>query len=200
MLEGHFLLKSYICCCSFYVRLCIMFILNIISNIILYILLALNYHHHHWDWEFTVGGEIDARPDPARGPRKDIYQRIFISYIPETYRFKIIDLRSENVRPSAVQWQLLHVERDDQVIRHNNNKTSETKEKSIRKAFLFKTLVKNCSVEKYLFCFAGSVLFSLLCVYYFCTIFVIHQKNWLQYHPLGFSSLLHSAIAIYTLE
>jgi hypothetical protein len=41
------------------------------------------------------------------------------------------------------QWQLLHVEKDDQVIRHNNNKTWETKEKSIRKAFLVKTLVKN---------------------------------------------------------
>jgi hypothetical protein len=43
------------------------------------------------------------------------------------------------------QWQLLHVEKDDQVIRHNNNnnKTWETKEKSIRKAFLFKTFVKN---------------------------------------------------------
>jgi hypothetical protein len=25
--------------------------------------------------------------------------------------------------PLAVQWQLLHVEKDDQVIRHNNNKT-----------------------------------------------------------------------------
>jgi hypothetical protein len=36
--------------------------------------------------------------------------------------------------------QLLHVEKDDQVIRHNNNKTCETKEKIIRKAFLFKTL------------------------------------------------------------
>jgi hypothetical protein len=84
-----------------------------------------------------------------------------------------------------VQWQLLHVEKDDQVIRHNNNKTWETKEKSIRKAFLFKTLVKNCFAEKYLFCFAGSVLFSLLFVYYFCTIFVIYQKNWLRYHPLG---------------
>jgi hypothetical protein len=34
--------------------------------------------------------------------------------------------------------QLLHVEKDDQVLRHNNNKTWETKEKSIRKAFLFK--------------------------------------------------------------
>jgi hypothetical protein len=45
--------------------------------------------------------------------------------------------------PHCVQWQLLHVEKDDQVIRHNNNKTWETKEKSIRKAFLFKTLVKN---------------------------------------------------------
>jgi hypothetical protein len=74
------------------------------------------------------------------------------------------------------QWQLLHVEKDDQVIRHNNNKTWEAEEKSIRKAFLFKTLVKNCSTEKYLFSFAGSVLFSLLCVYYFCTIFVIHQN------------------------
>jgi hypothetical protein len=31
------------------------------------------------------------------------------------------------------------------VIRHNNNKTWETKEKSIRKAFLFKTLVKHSS-------------------------------------------------------
>jgi hypothetical protein len=41
------------------------------------------------------------------------------------------------------QWQLLHVEKDDQVIRHNNNKTWETKEKSIQKAFLFKTLVTN---------------------------------------------------------
>jgi hypothetical protein len=43
------------------------------------------------------------------------------------------------------QWQLLHVEKDDQVIRHNNNnnRTWETKEKSIRKAFLFKTFVKN---------------------------------------------------------
>jgi hypothetical protein len=41
------------------------------------------------------------------------------------------------------QWQLLHVEKDDQVIRHNNNKTWETKEKIIRKAFLFKTLVQN---------------------------------------------------------
>jgi hypothetical protein len=91
---------------------------------------------------------------------------------------------SENVRPSAVQWQLLHSEKDDQVIRHNNNKTLETKEKSIRKAFLFKTLVNNCSAEIFLFCFAGSVLFSLLCVYYFGTIFVIHQKNWLRYHPL----------------
>jgi hypothetical protein len=41
------------------------------------------------------------------------------------------------------QWQLLHVEKDDQVIRHNNNnnKTWETKEKSIRKAFLFKIFV-----------------------------------------------------------
>jgi hypothetical protein len=39
------------------------------------------------------------------------------------------------------QWQLLHVEKDDQVIRHNNNKTWETKEKNIRKAFLFKALV-----------------------------------------------------------
>jgi hypothetical protein len=38
------------------------------------------------------------------------------------------------------QWQLLHVEKDDQVIRQNNNKTEETKEKSIRKAFLFKTI------------------------------------------------------------
>jgi hypothetical protein len=74
---------------------------------------------------------------------------------------------------SAVQWQLLHVEKDDQVIRHNNNKTWETKEKRIRKASLFKTLVKNCSAEKYLFCFAG----SLLCVYYFCTIFVIQPKK-----------------------
>jgi hypothetical protein len=35
-----------------------------------------------------------------------------------------------------------------------------------------------------LFCFAGSVLFSLHFVYYFCTIFVIHQKNWQRYHPL----------------
>jgi hypothetical protein len=41
------------------------------------------------------------------------------------------------------QWQLMHVEKNDQVIRHNNRKTWETKEKSIRKAFLFKTLVKN---------------------------------------------------------
>jgi hypothetical protein len=40
---------------------------------------------------------------------------------------------------ATVQWQLLHVEKE---IRHNNNKTLETKEKSIRKAFLFKTLVK----------------------------------------------------------
>jgi hypothetical protein len=42
------------------------------------------------------------------------------------------------------QWQLLHVEKDDQVKRHNNNnnKNWETKEKSIRKAFLFKTFVK----------------------------------------------------------
>jgi hypothetical protein len=88
-----------------------------------------------------------------------------------------------------VQWQLLHVEKDDQVIRPNNNKTWETKEKSIRKAFLFKTLVKNCYAEKYLFCFAGSVLFLLLFVYYFCTIFVIHQKNWLRYHPLDIPSL-----------
>jgi hypothetical protein len=87
-----------------------------------------------------------------------------------------------------VQWQLLHVEKGDQVIRHNNNKTWETKEKSIRKAFLFKTLLKNCSAEKYFFCFAGSVLFSLLCVYYFCMIFVIHQKNWLRYHPLVYKS------------
>jgi hypothetical protein len=55
------------------------------------------------------------------------------------------------------QWQLLHVEKDDQVIRHNNNKIWETKEKRIRKAFLFKTLVKEV---KYLFCFAGLVLFS----------------------------------------
>jgi hypothetical protein len=37
----------------------------------------------------------------------------------------------------------LHVEKDDQVIRHNNNKTWETKEKSIRKAFLFKTFMKD---------------------------------------------------------
>jgi hypothetical protein len=43
--------------------------------------------------------------------------------------------------PLAVQWQLLHVEKDEQVIRHNNNKTWETKEKNIQKAFLFKTLV-----------------------------------------------------------
>jgi hypothetical protein len=53
------------------------------------------------------------------------------------------------------QWQLLHVEKE---IQHNNNKTWETKEKSIRKAFLFKTLVKkktsqNCSSEIYLFWF-----------------------------------------------
>jgi hypothetical protein len=41
------------------------------------------------------------------------------------------------------QWQLLHVEKDDQVIQHNNNKTWATKEKSIQKSFLFKTLVKN---------------------------------------------------------
>jgi hypothetical protein len=47
------------------------------------------------------------------------------------------------------QWQLLHVEKDDQVIRHNNNKTWETKEKSIRKAFLFKT---NPSQKKLVFC------------------------------------------------
>jgi hypothetical protein len=89
-----------------------------------------------------------------------------------------------------VQWQLLHVDKDDQVIRHNNNKTWETKKKSIRKAFLFKTFVKNCSAEKYLFCFAGSVLFSLLFVYYFCTIFVIHQKNWLRYHPLDYKHVV----------
>jgi hypothetical protein len=44
-------------------------------------------------------------------------------------------------------------------------------------------LVKNCSAEKYLFCFAGSVLFSLLCVYYFCTIFVIQQKKLASVSP-----------------
>jgi hypothetical protein len=43
------------------------------------------------------------------------------------------------------QGQLLHVEKDDQVIQHNNNnnKTWETKEKIIRNAFLLEKLVKN---------------------------------------------------------
>jgi hypothetical protein len=124
---------------------------------------------------------------PLRPELKGDTAASFFGEWQKSYRFKLalfLWIGSENVGPSAVQWQLLHVEKDDQVIRHNNNKTWETKEKSIRKAFLFKTLVKNRSAEKYLFCFAGSVLFSLLCVYYFCTIFVIYQKNWLRYHPL----------------
>jgi hypothetical protein len=76
----------------------------------------------------------------------------------------------------------------------NNKKTWETKEKSIRKAFLFKTLVKNCFAEKYLVFFDGSVLFSLLCVYYFCTIFVIHPKNWRRYHPLVHNNICVSSV------
>jgi hypothetical protein len=45
------------------------------------------------------------------------------------YRFKFLalfcQLGLKMLGPQ--QWQLLHVEKDDQVIRHNNNKTWETK-------------------------------------------------------------------------
>jgi hypothetical protein len=83
--------------------------------------------------------------------------------------------------PSAVA--AFHVEKDDQVIRHNNNKTWKSKEKSIWEAagkhFCSKHKVNIVSkkylyrtAEKYLFCFAGSNLFSLLLcllfVYNFC--------------------------------
>jgi hypothetical protein len=49
------------------------------------------------------------------------------------YRFKFLALFCELGLKmlGTQQWQLLHVEKDDQVIRHNNNKTWE-----IRKAFL----------------------------------------------------------------
>jgi hypothetical protein len=67
-----------------------------------------------------------------------------------------------------------------QVIRHNNNKTWETKEKKAsEKHFCSKHKVNIVpkkylyrSAEKYLFCFAGLVLFSLLLcllfLYNFC--------------------------------
>jgi hypothetical protein len=65
--------------------------------------------------------------------------------------------------------------------KNKNKNNNKVKSKPLE---LFELAGKNCSAEKYLFCFAGSVLFSLLFVYYFCTIFVIHQKNWQRYHPL----------------
>jgi hypothetical protein len=91
------------------------------------------------------------------------------------------------VSQAAVQWQLLHVEKDDQVIRHNNNKTWETKEKKasgkhfcskhkvniVPKKYLYR------SAEKYLFGFAGLVLY-LLFLYNFCH----SPKKWQRYHPL----------------
>jgi hypothetical protein len=97
-----------------------------------------------------------------------------------------------------VQWQLLHVEKDDQVIRHNNNKTWETREKHPESI-----LVQNISEKLFrgkifvLFCWLGLVFITLQCVYYFCTIFVIHQKNWLRYHPLHGTTTRFRQVTLY---
>jgi hypothetical protein len=83
------------------------------------------------------------------------------------YRFKFLALFCElglkMLGPQ--QWQLLHVEKDDQVIRHNNNKT---KEKSIRKAFLFNVRPLRIVPRKNIcFVFLAWSCFHYSCVYDF---------------------------------
>jgi hypothetical protein len=109
----------------------------------------------------------------------------------QSYRYKFLALflwiGSENVRPSAVQWHILHVEKDDQVIRHNNNNTWELGDK--REKQMESILVQN--ISKKLFRGKIFVLFCWLCLVFitlcllFLYNFVIHQKNWLRYHPLA---------------
>jgi hypothetical protein len=77
------------------------------------------------------------------------YRCQFFWWRQKFYRFKFLALFCELGLKMLVpqKWQLLHVEKDDQVIQHNNNnnnnKTWETKEKIIRNAFFFEKLVNN---------------------------------------------------------
>jgi hypothetical protein len=73
----------------------------------------------------------------------------------------------------------VHVEKDDQVIRHNNNKTwGDQREKHPESIFVqniseklierLRETSQNGSAEKNLFSFAAQSCFHYSCVYYFC--------------------------------
>jgi hypothetical protein len=87
----------------------------------------------------------------------------------KSYRFKFLALflwiGSESVRPSAVQWQLLHVEKDDQVIFWRQKRKASGKH-SCSKHYWNIVLRKNIC----LFCWLGLVFITLclLFLYYFC--------------------------------